>query len=470
MVVGEIAEQADLLVVGGGPGGYVAALRAAQLGRRVVLVDAAGEAGLGGSCLHVGCIPSKALIELAHTADRVAGLRDAGLSVDGLHVDLGAFQAWKDGIVADLARGVRELLARAGVRVVRGHARFSHPRRVAVQLPAERVAFFEFEDAIVATGSRPAALPGLPWSPHVLDSTGTLALAALPASVAVVGAGYIGVEIGTALAKLGARVTLVEAAARILPGLDPALTRPVHSRLRALGVDVRTATRATGHAGGRLAVTGAADGATVDAETVVVAVGRVPNTDDLGLDRAGIAVGAGGLIATDERMLAAPNVAAIGDVVAGPALAHRASAQGRVAAEALSGRPAAFDPTAIPAVVFSDPEIASVGLDAAAARAAGLRVRAASFPLAASARARTLGATAGAATVVVDADGDRIVGIHVVGPHASELAGEATLAVETMAAPDDLAGTIHPHPTMSEALHEAVELVLGRPLHVAAHR
>jgi dihydrolipoamide dehydrogenase len=467
MVVGELAEPVDLLVIGGGPGGYVAAIRAAQLGREVVLVDRGGPAGLGGACLHVGCIPSKALIELATAVRRTRELEPAGLTIDGLEISLERFQAWRGELCAGLARGVGELLAAGGTRVVHGDARFNRPDRVVVRTPEDRVLFLEFEHAIVATGSRPIELPGLPFDgERVLDSTGALALTAVPESVAVVGAGYIGLELGTALAKLGARVTVVEALDDVLPTVDAALRAPVLRRLRELGVDVRLGSTAERLDGEALVVRGPDGEARVAAERVVVAVGRAPNTDELGLAAAGVPVGADGLIAVGEDMRATERIAAIGDVVAGPALAHKATAEAAVAAEALSGRPAAFDAAAIPVVVFTDPEVASAGLSEAQARAAGMDARVATFPLAASGRAATLGARDGFTRVVADAATDRIVGVHVVGPHASELAAAGTLAVELMAAPGDLAGTIHPHPTLSEGLHEAAELLLGHPVHV----
>jgi dihydrolipoamide dehydrogenase len=471
MVVGEFADSVDLLVLGGGPGGYAAAIRAAQLGREVTLVERAGAAGVGGVCLQVGCIPSKALIELADAAQRTRDLHDAGLSADGVSVSLERFQAWRGELCAGLARGVGELLAGGGVRIVHGEARFNRADRVAVRTPEDRVVFFEFEHAIVATGSRPVALPGLPFDgERVLDSTGALALTAIPASVTVVGAGYIGLELGTALAKLGARVTVVEALDRVLPTVEASLAAPVLRRLRALGVDLRLRTTAQRLDDGALVVSGPDEEDRVEAECVVVAVGRVPNTDELGLAEAGVAVGADGLIEVGADMRATQRIAAIGDVVAGPALAHKATAEAAVAAEALSGRPAAFDVRAIPVVIFTDPEIGSVGLSEAQARDAGLDPVVATFPLAASGRAGTLGARDGFTRIVADAATDRVVGVHVVGPHASELVAGGALAIELMAAPGDIAATIHPHPTLSEGLREAAELMLGHPLHVAGAR
>jgi dihydrolipoamide dehydrogenase len=463
-VVGEFADQADLLVIGGGPGGYVAALRAAQLGRDVTLVDRDGAAVLGGACLHVGCIPSKALIELADGAERTRSLAAAGLEASGVGVSLERFQAWRGELCADLARGVAGRLERAGVRVVAGEARFNRPDRVAVRTPEDQALFLEFESAVVATGSSPAALPGLPFDgERVLDSTGALALTAVPETVAVVGAGYIGLELGTALAKLGARVTIVEALDHVLPSVDRSLTAPVLRRLRELGVDVRLGARAERLAPGGLVV----DGEVVPAERVVVAVGRTPATRELGLAAAGVPVGPDGLVRVGADRRATDRIAAVGDVVAGPALAHKATAEAVVAAEALSGRPAAFDPMAVPLVVFTDPEVATVGLTEAQAREQGLDPRVAAFPVAASGRAATLGARDGFTRLVADAATDRVVGVHLVGPHASELVAAGGLAIELLAAPGDVAGTVFAHPTLGEGLREAAELLLGRPVHAA---
>jgi dihydrolipoamide dehydrogenase len=484
MVVGELAESADLLVIGGGPGGYAAAIRAAQLGREVTLVERNGAAGLGGVCLHVGCIPSKALIELAGAAHRTAELEAAGLRADGVTVSLERFQAWRGELCARLARGVGELLGRGQVRIVHGEARFNRPDRVAVRTPDDHALFFEFQHAIVATGSRPIELPGLPFDgERVLTSTGALALTSTPKSVVVVGAGYIGLELGTALAKLGARVTVVEALDRVLPSVDKSLTAPVLRRLRALGVDVRLRTTAQRLEEGALVVAGPDGEDRVEAKRVIVAVGRVPNTEDLGLATAGIPMAsnghaggsgdgramatAGGLIEVGEDMRATERIAAVGDVVAGPALAHKATAEAAVAAEALSGRPATFDARAVPEVIFTDPEIGTVGLTEAQAREAGMDAVAATFPLAASGRAGTLNERDGFTRVIADRATDRVVGVHIVGPHASELVAGGALAIELMASPGDVAATIHPHPTLSEGLHEAAALALGHPIHVS---
>jgi dihydrolipoamide dehydrogenase len=468
MVVGEIAESVDLLVVGAGPGGYVAAARAAELGREVVVVDRGGaEGGPGGACLHVGCIPSKALIELAETRERIARMETAGLQAGPITVDLTRFQEWKQGIVDRLAGGVSSLFARHSIRHFTGHLRFNKRDRAAVQTPDGNVIFLEFEQVILAPGSRPLELPSLPFDgERVLSSTDALALTELPESVAIVGAGYIGLELGIALAKLGVQVSIVEALERILPAVPEELTRPVARTLRRLGVEVHTGCVASRLDGPNLVVDG---DRMVPAEKVIVAVGRRPNTDDLGLPALGVPAGPDGLIEVDETRRATPTVAAIGDVTAGPALAHKASAEGIVAAEALSGRPSAFDPLAIPVVIFTDPEIAYTGLSEAEARAAGFDVAVGTAPLGASGRAATLNARDGFTRTIVDRAANRVLGVQIAGPHASELIAEGTLAVEMLAAPDDVTGTIHPHPTLSENLPAAVGYDVVEAVRTEAH-
>jgi dihydrolipoamide dehydrogenase len=456
MVMGESATPVDFLVIGGGPGGYTAALRAAQLGRKVTLVE---DTAIGGTCLNVGCIPSKMLIE---AADRYAGARryvaDAALP----RPDLGAWQEDRSGVVASLNAGVCGELKSGEVELITGQARFTSRGRVAVSSDDDATRFLEFRHAVIATGSRPRQLAEFPVDGRrIVDSTGALALRELPDSVAVIGAGYIGIELATAFAKLGSQVTLLEVQSRILPEMPAMFARPVDRRLGELGI-----TRHLGCTG--LAPT--SDGVrfttsdveqTVAAEAILVAAGRVPNTDQIGLHTARVDVDETGRIPVQaDRTIRGTQLAAIGDVVAGPMLAHKASAEAVVAAEALCGHRVAFDPAAIPLVVFSDPEIASAGMDAEAAKAAGISAHAVTVPLRANARAATVAASIGFAQLVVDTDLDAVIGVHLVGPHASELIAEGVLAIEMGAAPGDLAATIHPHPTLSESLHEAARRCL----------
>ncbi len=473
MVVGQIAEPVDFVVVGAGPGGYAAALRASQLGRKVLLVDRDGADGVGGVCLRVGCIPSKALIEVADLAERARDASRFGVDVDVKGVDMAQFQKWKTGVVDGLTGGVRGLLDKAGVDVARGTFRFTGPDRGVITPEGEdQLRFIKFKDLVLATGSRPVELCELPFDDEtILDSTGALALKRLPKTLAIVGAGYIGLEIGIALAKLGSKVTIVEAEDRILPTMDRRLARPVATTLSKLDIDIRLKARAQGQSRGKLVIKGSDGDEKIAAECIIVAVGRRPNTDDLSLGEVRLNPGEDGLlqVAADRRM--APHIAAIGDITPGPALAHKATAEAIVAAEALCGQKTAFQPQVIPAVVFADPEIATVGLSVDDAKSDGIDAQATMFPLSASGRAKTLGTQDGFLQLVSDTADGRVIGVHIVGPHASDLIGEGALAIEMGATQEDLALTIHAHPTLGELYPEAAHLALGQPIHMAlTHR
>jgi dihydrolipoamide dehydrogenase len=451
MVAGEIPRPVDVLVIGGGPGGYTAAARARELGRDVVLVESGP---LGGTCLNIGCIPSKALITLAHDLGRAHHRVTAATGLTGeLGVDLPAAQGWIASVVGRLRDGVGTLLR--GVEVVAGTARFVGADRVAIEAE-DHVEHLQFRHAIVATGSRPVTLAGLPIdNARVLDSTGALALAEVPSELVVVGGGYIGVELGTAYAGLGSSVTIVELAERILGEFDDDLVAAVSRRLDELGVVVRTRTAVTGADDDGLIVEGPEGSDRLVPSHVLCAVGRRPNTDDLQLEDAGIAPGDGGLLAVDDQMRTSnPAVFAIGDVTAGPALAHKASQQGRVAAEAMCGLPTAFDQL-VPLVAFSDPELAAVGLGEREARAADRDVVVGRGTFAANGRALTIESGQGLVKLVVDTEHGFLLGAQVAGPNASELIAELTLAVEAALRIDDLVDTIHAHPTLAEAVWEA---------------
>ncbi len=468
MVVGQVAEPADLVVGGAGPGGDVAALHGARLGRRVMLVDRDGADGVGGVCLRAGCIPSKALIEAADLAERVAGAGRFGIDATLDGIDMARFQTWKGEVIGRLTDGVRGLLKQAGVDIVAGELHLTAADRAVISTGDAPARFIQFRDIVLATGSRPIALADLPFDGEaILDSTAALDLAAVPETLAVVGAGYVGLEIGTALRKFGSRVTIIETEAAILPTMDRHLVRPVARRLEELGVEVAVGATAGSFADGALTVQDANGERRLPVEKVIVAVGRRPNTDDLGLDTVGIDADGQGLlrVAADRRL--ARHIAAIGDITPGPALAHKAMAEAIVAVDALSGKRAAFSPMAIPAVVFSDPEIATAGLTVAEAEAEGLDAEATTLPLAASGRAATLDRRNGFLQVVADQADGSIVGVHIVGPHASELIGEAVVAIELGASLEDLALSIHPHPTRGEQFAEAAHLALGHQIHVS---
>lgn len=449
----------SLLVIGGGPGGYTCAARAGQLGIDTVLVE---EAGLGGTCLTVGCIPSKALIHVASEFHRISELSrtpSAGLRSLGAGLDMAGTVAWKDGIVRQLSQGVEGLLRKAKVRVVRGRAELRDGKTARVTGPDGQHSI-RCETLVIATGSEPADLPGLPFGGAVMSSTDALALTELPASLAVVGGGYIGLELGTAFARLGVRVTIIERAPRLLPVWDRDLTAPVVQSLAGLGVGVMTGALAEGWRDDLLTVRQDGRVLQVAAERVLVTVGRRPRSRAAGIGGLDLAMD-GPFVKIDACCRTSMRgVHAIGDVTGEPMLAHRAMAQGELVAELIAGRRRVWDHRAMPAVCFTDPEIVSVGLLPEEAAAAGPS-RVTSFPFAANGKALTEGRTEGFVRLVADGAGREILGIQAVGAGVSELAGAFALAVEMGATPADVAATIHAHPTRGEAFHEAALRMLS---------
>ena len=457
-----------LLVIGAGPGGYVCAIRAGQLGIDTVIVEAGKP---GGTCLNVGCIPSKALI---HAADEFFKLREMaagadplGISLSAPAIDMGKTVAWKDRIVGRLNTGVAGLLKKAGVKSIEGRARFRDGKTVEVETETG-AQIVRAETIVVATGSVPVELPFLPFGGKIVSSTEALALKAVPETLAVVGGGYIGLELGIAFAKLGAKVTVVEALPRILPLYDNDLVKPVAKRLAELGVTVLTGAKAKGlsQAGDALAIE-TADGKAQDvpAERVLVTVGRRPATEGWGLEEIDLDM-SGPFIRIDERCRTSMRgVYAIGDVTGEPMLAHRAMAQGEMVAEIVAGHRRSWDKRAIPAVCFTDPEVVSVGLSPDEARRGGAEIKIGQFPFSANGRAMTLQGEAGFVRVVARADNHLVLGIQAVGSGVSELSAAFSLAVEMGARLEDVAGTIHAHPTQSEGFQEAALKALGHALH-----
>ncbi|MGQ9478001.1 MAG: dihydrolipoyl dehydrogenase [Candidatus Bipolaricaulia bacterium] len=473
--------KAEVLIIGGGLGGYVAAIRAAQLGKDVTLVE---EDKLGGVCLNIGCIPSKALIHAAGLYRKIPELDPLGISVKGLRLELERLQAWKEGVVTRLREGIARLLAASGVKVIPGRARLIGPDKARVESPGpgSEAEMVEFDHCLLATGSRPLELPALEFDHElVLDSTDALALKSVPEALLVIGGGYIGLELGTLYAKLGSKVTVVEMMDQLLPGTPSELLRPVERRLRELGVQVLLKTKAKALRRGRsgsgaeLVVETPEGERGLEAEKILQAVGRRPNTAELGLEEAGVQRTEKGFIKVDEQLRTSnPRIFAIGDVAGPPMLAHKASHEGLLAAEALTGLPTApFK--AVPAVIFTDPEIAYVGLSEAEAQAQaqGRRIAVGRFPFAALGRAVALGPgeAEGFVKVIADAESKAILGVQIVGPEASNLISEAAIAIETGATLEELARTVHPHPTLPEALMEAAFVALERPIHTfTAHR
>jgi dihydrolipoamide dehydrogenase len=468
MVVGSVSRGCQVVVIGAGPGGYVAALRLAQLGKDVILVDKGPR--LGGVCLNVGCIPSKALIHAADLSWEVQHAAAMGLSVEGVSIDLPKLVAWKDGIVERLTGGIDFLCSKNGVEVVYGTARFASDRSLSVSTE-DGQGEVEFQQAVIATGSEAMQLPGLRFDGRrVVGSSEVLSLNEVPDRLAVIGAGYIGLELGTVYAKLGSKVTVVEFLPEIVPGLDRDVAKALQRQLKKLGVKLLLEHRAESFVDGDepALVTTGPDGAEVrvPADLVMMSVGRVPRSRDLGLETIGVATDDKGFITVDDRQRTnVPGIYAIGDVTGGALLAHKAYQEAKVAAEVIAGEPAAFDSVAIPAVIYTDPEVAWTGMTEREAQDAGHAVRTGTFSFKASGRAMTLDATDGFIKVIADAESRQLLGVTAVGRGVSELMGEATLALEMGAFLEDVGLTIHPHPTMSEAFQEAIEAALGKAVH-----
>jgi dihydrolipoamide dehydrogenase len=457
-------DNTTLLIIGGGPGGYVAAIRAGQLGIPTVLVEGAD---LGGTCLNIGCIPSKALIHAAdafHQAASYVGDSPLGIRTGAPTIDVTRTVAWKDGIVKRLTGGVGALLKKNGVKVVQGWARIIDGKTV--EVGGRRI---RCEHLLLATGSEAVELPFMPFGGMVVSSTEALAPATLPGHLVVVGAGYIGLELGIAYRKLGARVTVVEAAGRVLPAYDDELVKPVVASLKRLGVDVHLESSVLGltdDGSGVRMKNGGGDEAVLAADRVLVAVGRRPRTAGYGLESLLLDMNGRYVRIDNQCRTSMRNVWAIGDLTGEPMLAHRAMAQGEMVAELIAGKRRHFTPAAIPAVCFTDPEVVVVGLSPQDATQQGIDCITASFPFAANGRAMTLETTDGFVRVVARKDNHVIVGWQAVGGAVSELSTAFVQSIEMGAQLEDVAGTIHAHPTLGEAVQEAALRALGHALHI----
>lgn len=455
-----------LLVIGAGPGGYVCAIRAGQLGVDTIIVEAAKP---GGTCLNIGCIPSKALIHAADEFHRLHEFVDnapLGISASSPAIDFGRTLAWKDQIVSRLNSGVSGLLKKAKVRSITGQATFIDGKTVRVDSPGDGHTIHA-QMIVIATGSTPVELPTLPFAGNVMSSTEALSLTEVPKRLAVVGGGYIGLELGTAYAKLGSQVTVIETASRILPQYDKELTGPVSSRLTALGIKVLTEAKAVGLASeNELLIDTPSGQQKLPIDKVLVTVGRKPRTTGWGLEKLSLGM-SGPFIKIDATCRTSMNgVYAIGDVTGEPMLAHRAMAQGEMVAEIAAGHRIQWDRRCIPAVCFTDPEIVSVGMLPSEAVASGIEIINASFPFQANGRAMTTGREDGFIRVVARADNHLLLGLQGVGASISELSAAFALLIETGARLEDVVGTIHAHPTQGEALQEACLRGLGRAIHL----
>lgn len=466
-----MSEPTRVVVIGAGPGGYAAAFHAADLGLRVSLVDEAPRPG--GVCLHRGCMPSKALLHVARVLGEARGASAWGVDFGEPRIDLERLRAWKDGVVDTLTGGLAQLSRQRAVDYVQGRAALVDPHTIRVDRPDGATDTLAFDFAVLATGSRPARPPALAAAgERVLDSTAALELRRVPRTLLVVGGGYIGLELGTVYAALGSAVTVVEMTSGLLPGVDRDLVTVLARRLRECTAAIHPDTKVAALNPLADGVEVVLEGPGVDAprqvfDTVLVAVGRVPNSRIDGLERTAVVLDEQGFVQVDaQRRTAEPSLFAIGDLTGEPLLAHKAIHEGRVAVEAIAGRAAAFEPAAIPAVVFTDPEVAWCGLTETQAARDGRRVEVSRFPWAASGRAATLDRPGGLTKLVVDPETEQVVGVGIVGAGAGELIAEGVLAVEMGATPGDLQLTIHPHPTLSETVSEAAEVALGQSTHV----
>ncbi|WP_435627441.1 dihydrolipoyl dehydrogenase [Candidatus Ferrigenium straubiae] len=455
---------AEVLVLGAGPGGYTAAFRAADLGKQVVLIEK--HATLGGVCLNVGCIPSKALLHVAKVINEAEEAAQHGVTFGKPQIDLDKIRSWKDGVVARLTGGLKQLARQRKVQVVQGEAKFVSPNSLIVAT-AEGSKTVTFDHAIIAAGSSAARIPGLPYDdPRIIDSTGALQLQDVPQHMLIVGGGIIGLEMATVYDALGSKISVVELADSLIPGADHDLVRPLHKRIEkryeAIYLKTRIGKIESQENGLRVTFEGEQAPEPQLYDKVLLTVGRHPNGRNIGAETAGVAIDERGFIQVDKQMrTSAPHIYAIGDIVGEPMLAHKASHEGKVAAEVVAGHKAYFEPLTIPSVAYTDPEIAWMGLTETQAKAQGIAYEKANFPWAASGRALSIGREEGATKLLLDPQTRRILGAGIVGANAGELIAEAVLALEMGADMEDIGLTIHPHPTLSETLGFAAELAEG---------
>jgi len=456
-----------IAVVGGGPGGYAAAFLAADLGMKVTLIDP--ELNPGGVCLYRGCIPSKALLHVAKLIEESHQAKNWGIEFSDPKIDLARLRSWKEGVVKKLTGGLGQLSKQRSVQYIRGRASFDNSNTLRVAKTSGGNEALTFDRIVLATGSRPAIIPSLKLdSPRMMDSTSALDLPDIPKTLLVIGGGYIGLELGSVYAALGTRVTVVEMLPGLLPGADPDLVLPLHKRLEKLFEAILVNTTVSSLREEKGGIRATFEGPDVKErekvfDRVLVSVGRKPNSEIPGLDKTKVQLGQRGFIRVNEQLQTDdPSIFAIGDVVGEPMLAHKASHEGRTAVEAIAGHKVAFEPNAIPAVVFTDPEIAWAGLSETRAKEEGREVAVAKFPWGASGRAITLDRPEGMTKLIIDPKTERVLGMGIVGAGAGELIAEGVLAIEMCAVAADVALTIHPHPTLSETVMEAAEVFYGQ--------
>jgi dihydrolipoamide dehydrogenase len=460
----------DAIVLGGGPGGYPCAIRLGQLGQSVACIE---EEEYGGVCLNWGCIPSKALISNAHLYHKAHGAEEVGLTFGDVKLDVPKMQVWKDGIVKKLTGGVRSLLKANGATIIEGRGRLIDAHTVQVEGKGGSKTLRAKKAIVIATGSATIQVPGFEFDgKRIIGARQAVSLQSIPKRLVVVGGGVIGLELGMVYQAFGAELTVVELTPNLLPGTDPEAVKVVERTLKKRGAKIYTETRADGYevVGDAVQVklktkTGEER---VECDQVLVAVGMKPRSRDIGLEALGVQIDPRGFVQTnDVCQTNVPGIYAIGDVSGAPMLAHKATKEGEVCAEVIAGHKAGKDWTSIPGIIFTDPEIATAGMSEAEASAQGLKVKTGKFPFAALGRAMSIRETEGFVKVITDADTKRVLGVTIVGPSASDLISEAMLAVEMTATAEDLALTVHPHPTLGEAMMEAAAAVLGQAIHIA---
>ena len=460
----------DVVIIGAGPGGYVAAIRAAQLGLKTACIES--RTSLGGTCLNIGCIPSKALLQSSEKfAEAGHALAEHGVKVGQIELDLGAMMSRKDKVVTTLTRGVEFLFRKNKIDWLKGKGRIIAPGRIVVTGVDGAVQEIEATSIVIATGSESTRLPGIDIDEErIVSSTGALSLDRVPERLTVIGGGYIGLELGSVWRRLGSKVTVVEVLDHIVPNMDRELGTALQRVLTRSGLDFKLGTKVVGirdaNDGLNLELDGA-DRQTLAADVVLVSIGRRPYTEGLGLESVGVALDQQGRIVADDGFATnIPGIFAIGDAIRGPMLAHKAEEEGIALAERLAGQKSRVDYDAIPAVIYTWPEVASVGRTEEELKAAGIQYRTGKFPFTANPRARTNGYTEGFVKILAESETDRVLGVHIIGPDAGTLIAEAVLAKEFGASAEDIARTCHAHPTLSEALKEAALAVDGRAIHI----
>lgn len=454
----------EVAVIGAGPGGYVAAIRLAQLGKKVVLIE---EDKLGGICLNYGCIPSKAMIYASDFLAKIKKSSNMGIKAENVTMDFAKMQQWKNDIISKLNKGIDTLCKGNKIAVVNGRASFESSDKLKI-VKNNEVSYLEFEKCIIATGSKPIELQNIKFDGNkIISSTEALCLSEIPKNLAVIGGGYIGLELGTVYTKLGSKVTVIEMENQLLPGFERSIVDVIHRKLEKLNVNICLNSKAEKFENSKLTITSKEKGKiSIDADKILVAVGRFPNTKSLSIEKTKAKIDEKGLIKVDKNLMTDDdNIYAIGDVVEGPMLAHKASYQGKIVAELILSKNS-FENYVIPSVIFTDPEIATVGISEKEAKEKNIKVKSGKFHFSVSSRAMTKDQIEGFVRIIANAKDNKVIGVEIVGTDASDLISEAALAIKMKAKLEDIALTIHPHPTLSESLMEAAEATIGKAIHI----